>query len=273
MTIILPGYETVYEGRVYFRDFTLKPGDGDIDLREILMLSKYTAPTEDQVVEYLKGLADKVSTRASLLVGINGDLPNDLSDLEKVLMRLPAQIISDMRTGNDVCMKFIRENTSALNTDVPLTYLHVGSGVILPNFVTENKDRIAGPEWYDEVLKNKQLKSVGLGQRYKITIRLFDRKLPDRKEFDILLKHEVSDSRTLKVNGSCVTEDVEIVCSALYEGLKIQDNVMALYDNSEVALKEAALIPVVRLYENLKLKMALDPAMSDGRSGPNGLRH
>src|SRR3990167_1188391 len=91
MAIELPGYKTVLDNQVYFRDhgdrtllkFSSNPSNSNVELKEIeeaLLLLKYTFPTEESVIDYLHEKATQVDTRLSLMPS-NGrpvEIPNGI---------------------------------------------------------------------------------------------------------------------------------------------------------------------------------------------------
>ncbi len=222
MTIQSPGYKPIFDNAVYVKDKEITEDGQQMLLKCLILPKKYTAATEDQVVEYLR-------QKAGELAGASLALPDGCvshkSLLEKVIQDLPEEIKTDLRTGDEPCIKFVRRHTPAPvleDGESPDQYLHIRYGLLPAELITENQEggAITDAGWYDTALSHDSLREMGLGERWHMEIWLYNGALPEKAEMDTLLKHGTYGSKTLDISRIHYNpEEVREVIEAIYTGL------------------------------------------------------
>ena len=254
MAIILPGYNAAFEDKVYCRDRTVDTQRGHVVVSEIVILERYTEPTEDGVVNYLREVARKVDPIASL------ELPDSTkfegkSPLEEFVMKLPKSVRMHLISGRNEYLNFVRKNTYARalsEGENPNNFVQAMYGLLTPVIISNNFEMINDMKhkWYDAALSNKKFLEHSLGYKLQVDILLYDEVLPSKIEMNILLKHKVSVSRSLIVQGTAPEDgDVERLIELLYSGLDTPDKIEYLEDHSKYRLEEASIQPVINLLD------------------------
>lgn len=243
MAIELKGYNTIFQNAVYGKDEQMKvptrDGEKEITVIRVLMPVRFTQPTQEEVIKYIKTLAD-THTKIALPKGFQ---KKGRTLAEALLINLPDQIVSDIKTQKEQCVEFI---TNATQMAQQGKYVNVTYGTIPLGLASSSIYTI---EQYQNALSNPQLQMLNFGGELSIQIQLENDKLPDKKEVDTLLKHCTYGSKTLQVRPSQYdqTKTAGLVAT-LYEGLdgaKINE----LRDISEQALDDVASIPLKALHE------------------------
>lgn len=272
MALELPEYTAVFENLAYTRRETVilngdnPMGRKSLDLTKVVLPVRYTEPTEDEVVDYLRRKAEEL--KGPKLILPNG-CNNNHGTLDDAIKNLPDKILTDLVNGDEACLKFVRNHTPApvlKEGESPRQYVHVLYGVI-PSVIIENysqRGEIKSENWFKATLSNEGLQKDGFGQRWFAKILLYNGMLPNEDEMFTLIKHCVDNSRTLTVSRTNYnTAEVEDVINALYEGIyasnqgkPTQDHQIGeLKDVSSEVLMQMAAMPVKAFHENVKQAM------------------
>ena len=269
MAIELPGYKTVLDNQVYFRDhgdrtllkFSSNPSNSSVELKEIeevLLLLKYTVPTEESVIDHLHEKATQVDTRLSLMPS-NGrpvEIPNE-SLLEKALRNLPRKVRTDIRSKNAECLEFIRRNTSAPKADGdPTQFVILRYGFIPVEVIRhyQQETEVAlNSKWYNNTLEHAPLIKQGYGESWQVKIKLDQGELPKcnqdpLKGSNITFGTERMPVGRLRIAG----EEVIHTLDALYSSFDSPEALSRLEDISPVLLEKASLESIAALFENVK---------------------
>jgi len=240
----LPGYEQKAES-VYVKSEVVQTNQGDMNLQRVVLLGKYTMPTEQGVIDYLRSIVDKVSVRKSLTLPPGLEMGG--SGLEKAVLELPNQFHQDFRIGKEDLFSYIRANTSALPDDANVrSYVQIHNGLLEPDVVSQVEAQ--GREGYESALSHSQIRKRGLGLQWSGKVLLSEGVLPLRTEMDVLLKHGVRQSQTLAVEGKFLSEDMTSLILGLYEVEKQNPLFSALFDLSTQMRELYTLEPVMALH-------------------------
>ena len=112
MVIALPEYVVAFENEAYVRDRSVNVKGEFFVVKDVILPVRYVQSNEDEVVAHLR---EKVTE----LEGVGEIALSDgrravfgkRSALEKAILGLPDKIRRDIRTGDEACVKFIRNNT------------------------------------------------------------------------------------------------------------------------------------------------------------------
>ncbi|OGI64721.1 hypothetical protein A2642_02980 [Candidatus Nomurabacteria bacterium RIFCSPHIGHO2_01_FULL_39_10] len=264
----LPGYEQKAES-VYVKQEVVQTNHGDMTLQRVVLLGKYTMPTEQGVIDYLRSIVDKVSVRRSLTLPPGLEMVG--SGLEKAVLELPNQFHQDFRIGKEDLFSYIRANTSALSDDADArSYVQVHSELLPPEVIPDIEHK--GRKGYESVLHHPHLQKRGLGLQWSGKVLLSDGVLPLRTEMDVLLKHGVRHSRTLAVEGKFLSEDVTSLIQGLYEIEKQNPLFSALFDLSTQMRELYTLEPVMALRTLFNERDEMDAALQQRAAGSQGGR-
>lgn len=246
MKINLPGYKSILDNVTYVKDIVVDSGDSNyIPAKSVIILAKFSEPSEDDVVDYIRG--------ASLVVLNNKDA-KDKSNLEGYLGKLPYNLVKGISLGERDYIDFIRINTVARSIsgyDIPNKYLFIRYGLIARDYIEQNKGNIKSPEWYlSTILDDDSI--VGMGERLQISLLLNENTLPRKDEIKVLLKHGVHSSKILELSVvNYNSKEVGNVVDAVYSGLLQRKNIDLLMDISDRVLEDLALRPIVELNDRL----------------------
>ncbi len=260
MVITLSMYDTVFENAVYTQDFMLMVQENPLLTKRVIILRRYTEPTEDQVVAYLQKKVEALDGKGRLVLLDGSRLSEKGSALEAVLVALPDNVRNDIRTGNEDCITFIRDHTRApkLKEGMPQRmYMHVKYGLLPSTLVEKNKEAGALEDagWYDAALSHEGLQKAGFGEQFALKLA-YDHRLPPQEEINVLLKHGTRISRTLEVSKTYSPREAQEVVNALYGDLSNSEGIALLRDVSHDILEEHSLAPLLALYQNVQEAMA-----------------
>ena len=240
MTLELQGYTAVFDNLVYTKREQVilncdnPVGEQSIDITKVIMPVRFTEPTEDQVVDYLRKKAEEL--RGPKLV-LPAGCENHNGTLNDAIKNLPDKILTDLVNEDEACLGFVRKNTPARalkEGEAPRQYVHLMYG-ILPSQIIEaysQRGEIKDETWFKAALSHEQLQKDGFGQRWTAKILLYNGMLPDEDEMFTLINHCVDNSRTLIVNKvNYDVKEVEGVINAIYEGIYASNNGLPTQDN------------------------------------------
>ncbi|HLD79657.1 MAG: hypothetical protein A2822_00805 [Candidatus Staskawiczbacteria bacterium RIFCSPHIGHO2_01_FULL_41_41] len=263
--LVLPGYKVEFPNQVYSRSYTgdntATHKDGSaVKLTDVLILGRYTQPSEGDVVEFLQKKAREVGG-SPVLVGPRGErLSSGKSIVEEAIEGLPSQVQADLRSGDQGLYGFIKKHTPAYplkEGEAQAQYLTFDYG-ILPTEVIEtnqNAGKIESATWYRGAFVHDQLRAAGLGLQWQIKL-LYAGGLPSKEEMDVLLKHGTTDSTTFTISRKPYdVDEVRTILGTIHATLDNTDNFAELRDGSTEALQAVGLVPIMKLHETLERQM------------------
>lgn len=259
--IELPGYNATFPNRVYRKDFDIDTSRGKVTASGILILNRFTEPTKNEVVSYLRAVANRTATINSLIEGVPHGLDN-ISILEKAVSVLPEEVIADLIAGNKYCLDFVRESTPARpikEEKDKRKYVGALYGILTPEIIDGNFQDIInrGADWYNSALSSDGIQGRGLGYQYEMRILLDDGRLPPRADMEVLDKLGVIELRTSSFLGSDEIDNIKNTVEVLYSGLSTAEHIALLEDNSASVLESATLAPAVVLLRTTGLLLEI----------------
>jgi hypothetical protein len=242
MTVELSGYEAVIDNRVYGALET----EGVLN---VLRLSRYIEPTEDEVVGYMQRKASAVQAVAGLILP-GGSQGRGRNSMEGMLMALPPQVLRDLSSNAENCMDFVRQNTSARNPPEGQSspgYMQVSFGLIPEKVIVGNEEDGSRDQsfWYDVALGNSRLRRAGYGELWNMRLLLSEGGLPSKEVVDFFVERGVYGSPDFKVSASGYNvQQVQSVVDIIYSGVT---ELEVLEDTSPQVLETASMHPLVAL--------------------------
>ncbi|MEK6969220.1 MAG: hypothetical protein AABW48_02220 [Nanoarchaeota archaeon] len=147
MAIILPGYETLLQNQFYTKDSVIDPNIPNgkpLPAKELIWLSTYTLPFEEEVINYLQQKVQKIES----LVGSQTKL-SQLSLLEQALTNLSRDARTMIKTNQEDVIGQLMENVSffANKDSMPQRCLQVSRGLILTELF-DSINKTDDPDWH-----------------------------------------------------------------------------------------------------------------------------
>lgn len=255
----MQGYYPLVENEVYANEFSLTSETGkEVPIMRLILPRRYRESSENDVIDYLQKVAEKVEPFALLHLPGGSDNQVGKSLLEKAVIALPDVVRRHIRTGDENCIEFIRGHTMARSLEdgeTPREYLFVRYGLVPINVIDNNREagNIKDASWYETALLNDELREMGLGEKFNVRILLQDYTLPAREEMEMLLRHGVHGSRTLEVSRTSYPLDrMNEVMDFLYHNFSTPEKIDRLNDISTKVLEELAFQPVMALHKKVK---------------------
>lgn len=258
MALELLGHRTAVENQVYtINRMTALPNGHSIELTSILMPRRYTAASEEEVINLLAQKADELEGAAGLIIpGSPAQVLEGKTPLDALIMRLPLEQRMHLRTKNPELMRFIRQNTPALpiqSVEELPSYVSVSYGILSTGFIAQNNAEINVAGWYSAILQHPDIRKVGHGEQWRMRLLLQEGTLPPKQEVDFLIKYGSSVADSFEVSRPRYDKErMQEVVDALYGGLAIPGALADLPDVSTEVVTEAAIPPLIALHEYVK---------------------
>ncbi len=219
------------------------------------MPRRFTEPTDDQIIAYLQTKSRALQEQNKLILPGNFS-SRDRSRLEDWIANLPEQVLTDISTGSEDCVNFLRNNTRIIplkEGEQQRYFLNIRYGLIPHNLLKDQQDAELDYNWYDEALSNDELRKSGFGDRWQMNLLLTNRNLPDKEEIYVLIRHQTHESRTLYLSMYPYSiDEVTDVASAVYSIFDRYD-FERFYDISDKVLEKEALSPVIALHKMVQI--------------------
>ncbi len=264
MEIILPGYDELFENKLYTRFENLSRKiylDREIiilepeDLTFLLFINTFKQPTVEQIVNRVKTGAQKAYKAVNSIV----TNPEDkLDSLEVRIAMLGSKFLNKVLDEDKITIDKIIKYVNQLDLksrQEGKEYLNVNYGFMPPLTLTsyaaaKGKDEVIDTNWYFNKLLTDFVRSAGYGIRWNMHLSLEQDLLPDKDYIITGLRSKELDPRIIKIAGDFYLEDNLQVIDALYSGLN-KDNVGYLEDLSDKHLSFYAGKVVEKLREEL----------------------
>lgn len=273
------GYQLLMGKRaVYGRDDSIEvhiegseePAKDFMSVRSLILPARYTEPNEDDVVDYLRQRAAKL-TGLKLPAGFKLEGENKIDQL---LRKLPDKLQDSIKNGNPNWIRFIRAETPAPQKEEGRPnpkYLFVRYGILPVDIIENNQEKgnIESAEWYSAAFADYKLQRTGFGPKLTIKLLLEGDVLPQREDIDFLLKHRTHGSQTMEIDRECY--DVEMaseVIDFVYAEFHTSQEIVEVEDISGKVLEQHAIIPIMAIHKSLTesaFQAGLERGMGKGR--------
>ena len=190
-SIQIPTYKTLIPNSTYSRragSICFQTIEDEIQATKILQLVRYTAPSEDEVVNLIQSVARNGHTSSS---------PEKLQ-LEEFLKMLPLDKIEGIQYGLKETLTHLKGHCPKGDYQIGKTYLQVDNGTI-PNQILEHASDVIKEK--GEMAYRGVVAHLGIEQ-WDIRIRLDGKdSLPKSLELEYLLDRGVKDCDVFKIKG------------------------------------------------------------------------
>ncbi len=252
--IQLTDYKPTFENSVYKRKDTVQVRtDGGFvpsEVSFILLPKRYSEPTEDSVVEYIRKKADLLIGAKRLLAPENlRSILEGKSELEQaMLVYFPAEFLEHLASGRPELLDNLRSKIPVANPPIgqePAQYVTFRYGVIPTEVIKENEEHITDASWYDSALSDMRLRRGGFGEKFLCTLTLEDGALPSRDRIHQCIDLGASKADAFSVNRFPIPKEMlRTLVDLVYNGLKERSDIILLPDCSEEKTKEVAAKPI-----------------------------
>jgi hypothetical protein len=282
MTIKSSDYRCLVDNSIYIRSGSREITISDnkkIPVRCLIIPERYTTPTPDNVISYLKVKCDelkdlsmegpdsgeKLASFVKERFTKNADL-KPLSTLEKIIIKLPDSVNNDIIAGNETCIKFIKENLST--KEFPGEHLRIKYGLIPSDKVKECEGCDKLKFCYPKLFSIDALSEGGLGEIWNLTILLSNGTLPERERIDYLLKERTSNSKILRVSRFDYSlEEAREVIDFAYNTFKNPRKIEKLKDCTVKKTEERAVEPILSILAKVVEMQAIEKLASKAFKG------
>ena len=240
-------------------------------LQEVLVLSRYSSPSENDVVRYVVEKADEISQRRRLilpgqpmqatvlqakLLQIDGISP---SAFQEIVRRDATSPVVDRLYQVGLALKRTGQGDSE--------WIYGGVAYLPPEHPLGSRQSI------EEALKDPHLQEKGFGIAATFHLRYEKEQeravLPPAEELAVLLKHRVTRSQTLRVDGVPPPSSLERAAGLLYSNYARLSEIEAL-PVSTIALDETSLVAVDALLREFARAVEMQRQMQQ-RLGGGGI--
>lgn len=246
MVLELSGYVPIGESGIYVSKSPIIERRGSYVLRldKVLSLRRFTVPSEDDVVDYIKEKADELRKNSKKRVGAE--------TLEGRLKDLPAEVLEEIVMENPERIMFIRSETRAKllkegekrREEVTCRY------VLLPYKATDQIRQKEGNIEEEKTFMNPKLLEHGIGHQWFFSVALADGILPNLDMMKTLFSCQVHESKVLEVS-LCTYSPEELMgfFRLIYTSAPTREKIEEIKDISNYALYGVSLEPVALMWD------------------------
>lgn len=255
----LQGYETAFPNSVYISN-GIKIVDVNREptiVKGVIILTRYTTQTEEDVVKYLQEKANKLTPLK--LFGVSDGFVSELSPLEQAMLALPKTDIENIKLGHEDCIEFLKKTTSAppKREKGIEKCIHLSYG-LMPYSIIEKgiqEGFITDKNWYQQGLSDDKL-PIGVGETFRIIMHLTDKWAMPASLTDmvVLLNHgtRVSDALIISTprrhySLKYTTDEAKEIVSAFYNAFPTVEHIMRIKDSSAEVLESCSKEPIIAL--------------------------
>jgi len=240
------GYETIVPNSIYGKELKSDENPmGIIPLAHIMSMTKYSVPSEDEIIDLIRSdaktnfsrlgehLAKEVSAEINLREILEEcispkEMGNIINGEEKTISHLKSHYSQDFQQG--------KTYISVVHGIIPSMFLNLEKyrknemvSMLFSQFKENEKYQVM------EKLMEKNMKKECI-----LEIRLDNNSLPDKKEMKYLLDREVRDCNLFKIKGRYEYDKAAGQIHFLYDSLKSSEKIGKITDISGKFLKEKA---------------------------------
>lgn len=234
----MPGYRMSVENSVYTRGSGLVLPGESVEGREVLVLNRYTNPTENDIVGHFQEKAREILYPKALAVR---KIPPTCFETE--LGRVPLEFLR--KIANDD-----KDFTDAIKVNTP--FFCLGHGDKPNNYVSAvhfliSDDELLFVDREGYLKASEGVSSKNFGRKWRFNLQYTDR-LHERHDIDFMLRNGVEGRSFLMYGGFYSVEDVTRVLDSLYAGLKDVHEIEKLPDDSDNLLDQQAFYTFRRIF-------------------------
>jgi hypothetical protein len=234
--IELEGFETVLPNQAYTRDavFVL-PNGTEIDIKRVLLLSRFTEPDQSAVIKYAQQKVEIVEECEGYLT------PEQIGPVEEIILDLTKPGRIGIVEGDPGIIKILGLYCPAPKLELlvqPKDFLNIDYGLI-PTGTLEKKEN-PDLEWFNSLFASN-LRVAGLGHEYDIQL-LCRNGLPKKETINSYINGGVDSSDLIRVSRMGYNkDDIRSMVNATYSGDFSYVNFSLLEDFSEKVIENAAI--------------------------------
>lgn len=262
--IEIPGYEPLVPNQIYAADGALQLTEGILPIKTALLVVRYDMPTERATMQKIQEVAK--ANNGGLVLPPGTEVTGNM--LERAIKKLPFGVISQIATGQDGVLAFLRDNTTTSDYEGPAQrHVVVRYGLIPKQIVDAQREEYqADPRtWFGRVMHPvDEYRKRGLGEDFSIDFRVIDSQLPQYEDTAVLVKVHAPLSDFVKMRGNLTSPDLASVVDSVYDALDPSESISELTDVSSDVMLEYAVEPVIALFEELKRRQ-LQQAVMQGK--------
>ena len=194
--IKLPTYRIIVPNQVFgkkTKPFN-HPTIGEVAATQIIMLTKFRIPTQEEVIEFIRTSAKGIDPSS-----LEEDKPSEKDPKTVYILKsFPPSEVEDIARGDDDSLKHLRNHYSEINLQEGRIYLETFNGIVPTIVLDRVKELVSNKETevYGEVIATTGVKKWNLG------IRLSEEgAFPDILELEYLADRGVRDSDVFTVEG------------------------------------------------------------------------
>lgn len=232
--IELPTYRTIVTNEVFGRkaEPLNHPLIGKVDATQILRLTRFKVPTQDEVIEFIRASAQ----------GINLSWKNDTSDKDPktiyLLKLLPPSEIKNIAGENKDSLQHMRRHYPNSDLQEGRVYVRAISGIVPDEILKEARELM---EQKGSTIYEKAIEGIGK-KEWNLKVRLLENgRFPDTSELEYLMDRGVRRSDVFSAHGDF--GDYQTVANRvriLYNALNSSDLIAQIRDSSYQFLEQKA---------------------------------
>ena len=237
MNIQLPGYVTAFENEVYLRDSEIITGY-PAEFKDILLLRRYTHPSEEQVEKYLVNAINNLDAqKVRALRPSSVEIAIEESLLPETRRHLGLEKCRE-------CLDMIKKQSPAIELEGgnrPPQYLEALYGIIPASILEQNiaAGYVTEGKWYEMILHFPTFTECNLGLKYSLSIEL------ENGDFPHYYKKKTQSAGIVNLHA------LENLVEILKRNFDMAERVNALRDVSEQILETAVIMPLYNYSEQL----------------------
>ncbi len=237
-TIEIPTYEALIPNSTYGRktEPVRNPVSEEMaPATQILQLSRYVIPCEDEIINLIQSAARDFTTRSTAWENQTSQEEIPLTEFIKMI---PLDEVKRISEGSKDALSHLRSHCTKGTYQTGRTYLQFNNGVI-PNEVLDPLKEIIrenGAIHYREIVSR-----IGINEWY-LSVRLNNKDgFPNKLELEYLLDRGVRDCDVFRVNGDYGNyQTAANQLRSLYDILNSPTNIRKITDYSDYFLKSKA---------------------------------
>lgn len=232
--IELPTYKTIVTNEIFGRkaEPLNHPLIGKVDATQILRLTRFKVPTQDEVIEFIKASAQKID-----LSWGNGSSDKD-PNTTYFLKLFPASEIKNIAGENKDSLQHLRRHYPNSDLQEGRAYIQAISGVVPDKILNEARELM---KQKGSVIYERAIERTG-AKEWNLRVRLLENgRFPDSLELEYLMDRGVRRSDVFSAHGNFGDyQNVANQIRILYNVLNSPDLITQIGDSSYHFLEQKA---------------------------------